>query len=239
MRNVLKFLEGIYLAIKTWAITTQWIRVIKITVCSSVTVLLIFLCAAMLFNETGKFTISFIQDDDDDGAAMISLSESADFSSPTVKLEADGGVKMTNISGDWLPPGLDSVDGAHNGENYIAYTFYAKNTGEEACILKEEFKIESSVKGADEAIRVRVYKNGKADTYAKIGANGEPEFGTKAFESDSVAYSKTTEDFESGQIIKYTLVIWLEGDDPECLDNIKGGNVKMSMNFTVEEIPKE
>ena len=238
MRNVFSFLEGIYLAIKMWFITTQWIRVIKITVCSLVTVLLIFLCAAMLFNETGSFTISFIPRDGD-GRAQISLSESADFSAPTVKLDADGGVRMTNISGDWLPAGLDGVDGSHNGENYIAYTFYARNTGDDACVLKEEFRIESCVKGADEAIRIRIYKNGKAQTYAKMSAEGTPEFGTKAFESDEVAYSNTTERFESGDTIKYTLVIWLEGDDPECLDNIKGGNVKMSMNFTVEEIPKE
>ena len=238
MRKVLSFLEGIYLAIKLWAITTQWLRVIKIAVCSIVTVLLIFLCAAMLYNEAGAFTISFIPRDGDGGVAL-SLSESADFASPTVKLNANGGVRMTNISGDWLPSGLDSVDGSHNGENYIAYTFYAKNASDDACVLKEEFKIESSVKGAEAAIRIRVYKNGKAVTYAKIGADGTPEFGTKAFESDTVAYSATEAQFESGQINKYTLVIWLEGDDPECLDNIKGGNVKMSMNFTVEEIPRE
>ena len=238
MRKVMDFLEGIYLVLKTWVKTTQWMRVIKITVCSAVTVLLIFLMAAMLFAETGSFTVKFIPGEDD-GDVAISLSETPDFSDPTVMLDADGSVNMTNISGDWLPAGLDGVDGSHNGENYIAYTFYAKNTGDDACVLKEEFKIESSVKGADEAIRIRVYKNGKAETYAKISAEGTPEYGTTPFASETVAYSDTTESFAKGQTNKYTLVIWLEGDDPECLDNIKGGNVKMSMNFTVEEIPKE
>lgn len=238
MRKFMDFLEGVYLVLKTWVKTTQWMRVIKITVCSAVTVLLIFLMAAMLFAETGSFTVRFIPKEDDEDVA-ISLSETPDFSDPTVMLDADGEVNMTNISGDWLPAGLDSVDGSHNGENYIAYTFYAKNTGSAACILKEEFKIESSVKGADEAIRIRIYKNGKEATYAKMSAKGTPEYGTRPFVSETVAYSDTTERFETGQTNKYTLVIWLEGDDPECLDNIKGGNVKMSMDFTVEEIPRE
>lgn len=238
MGKVMAFLEGIYLAIKVWIRTTQWMRVAKIAICSAVTVLLIFLMAAMLFAETGSFTVKFIPSDSESGVA-ISLSETESFEDPTVMLNADGAVNMTNISGHWLPAGLDSVDGSHNGENYIAYTFYAKNTGSEACVLKEEFKIESAVKGADAAIRVRIYKNGRETTYAKMSAEGIPEYGTTPFVSDTVAYSGTTERFETEQINKYTLVIWLEGDDPECLDNIKGGNVKMSMNFTVEEIPKE
>ena len=45
----------------------------------------------------------------------------------------------------------------------------------------------------------------------------------------------TTEDFKPDQVDKYTVVIWLEGWDPECIDNIKGGVVKMSMNFKVLE----
>lgn len=238
MRVVLDFLERVYLRVKRWIAETQWMRVLKISVFTMVTVLLIFLGAAMLFQETGSFTISFTPNDRE-GKLGISLSETADFSNPTVMLDADGAVEMTNISGDWLPAGLDQVDGSHNGENYIAYTFYARNVGEDACVLKEEFVLESSVKGADEAIRIRLYKNGKQTTYAKMSAEGIPEYGTKAFVSDTVVFSNTEERFESGQTNKYVLVIWLEGDDPECLDNIKGGNVKMSMNFTVEEIPRE
>ena len=236
MRKIMSFLEGIYLAVKVWVKTTQWMRVLKITVCGSVTTLLIFMLAATLFNETGSFTISFIPRDKD-GDVSISLSESPEFAEPTVMLDANGVVQMTNISGDWLPADLDEIDGSHNGDNYIAYTFYAKNVGDEACVLKEEFKLESSVRGADEAIRIRLYKNGKQTTYAKINAEGIPEYGTQPFESDEIAFSATDDSFASGQTNKYTLVIWLEGDDPECLDNIKGGNVKMSMNFTAAEIP--
>ena len=33
------------------------------------------------------------------------------------------GQAMTNISGEDLPANLDNINGAHNGDNYIAYTF--------------------------------------------------------------------------------------------------------------------
>lgn len=237
MRKITEFLEGIYLAVKVWFQTTQWFRVVKITITTSVTALLIFFVAGTLFVEEGAFTISFEKNKKDEEAAL-SLSETPDFANPTVMLDANGEVDMTNISGSWLPDDIDAHDGSHNGDNYIAYTFYAKNVGAEACTLKGEFNIDSSVKSAESAIRIRLYKNGTPTTYAKMGAGGIPEYGTTPFESAKVAFSDKTENFEKDEIIKYTLVIWLEGDDPECLDNIKGGNVKMSMTFKVEDTPQ-
>ena len=32
---------------------------------------------------------------------------------------------------------------------------------------------------------------------------------------------------------KYTVVIWLEGNDPECLDNILGGEFKIDMSMSI------
>ena len=32
---------------------------------------------------------------------------------------------------------------------------------------------------------------------------------------------------------KYTVVIWLEGDDPDCVDDLIGGHAGMDMNFTL------
>jgi hypothetical protein len=40
--------------------------------------------------------------------------------------------------------------------------------------------------------------------------------------------------FEVGKIDKYTVVIWLEGDDPECIDDILGGEMKLKM--TIHEL---
>lgn len=215
----------------------QWPRVVKLGLAVIVAVLLTFTLAGSLIEQSSMFTVSLIPETED-GKAEISLSETADFANPTTVLDAGGMENMTNISEHWLPTGLDSTDGSHNGDNYIAYTFYLRNVGEAACTLKEQIHIDSAVLGADAAIRVRMYRDGDPTTYAKMAAAGLPEYGTTPFESEDSVVTYEIPDFKPGETRKYTLVIWLEGDDPECLDNIKGGNVKMSMTFTVQEEPQ-
>ena len=94
---------------------------------------------------------------------------------------------------------------------------------------------ESFAAGADEAIRVRVYRNGIDTTYAKIAKDGNPEEGTTPFVDATKAFSTVEENVQPNEIIKYTFVVWLEGNDPECDDDIKGGNVKMSLTFSVDD----
>ena len=40
--------------------------------------------------------------------------------------------------------------------------------------------------------------------------------------------------YKKGDIDKFTIVIWLEGDDPDCVDNILGGEIKMHMEIREE-----
>ena len=37
-----------------------------------------------------------------------------------------------------------------------------------------------------------------------------------------------------GNVDKYTVVIWMEGDDPECVDKIIGGSVQFSMTIDAD-----
>ena len=48
-----------------------------------------------------------------------------------------------------------------------------------------------------------------------------------------------TENFKVGDIDKYTIVIWVEGDDPECTDDLIGGEIKMHMTLTEEHIAQD
>ena len=43
-------------------------------------------------------------------------------------------------------------------------------------------------------------------------------------------------DFKPGEIDKFTIVIYLEGDDPDCIDALIGGDMKMHMDITEEHI---
>ena len=42
------------------------------------------------------------------------------------------------------------------------------------------------------------------------------------------------ENFAPGDIDKYTIVMWVEGSDLECTDNILGGEIKVHMEFNSE-----
>ena len=50
-------------------------------------------------------------------------------------------------------------------------------------------------------------------------------------ESDTIVCSYEESNFLVGNVDKYTIVIWMEGDDPECVDRIIGGSVELSMNI--------
>ena len=139
-----------------------------------------------------------------------------------------------NISYKWLPDELDNVNSSHNGDNYVAYTFYIENTGTDVSDYWCEVIIDDIIKNVDDAVRIRIYKNGKPTTYAKIGINGQPEKETVPFMSDKLVTFNHRTRFSPGDIDKYTVVIWIEGSDLQCTDNILGGEIKMHMEFNSE-----
>ena len=165
----------------------------------------------------------------------VAIADNTQFEGATARLTADAVADGTNIAADDLPNDLDQVDGSHNGKNYVAYTFYIRNAGKEDLTYDAKLKVVSASKGADKAARVRVYRNGEAVTYAAPAANGGNEAGCENFESDDVVCHIADDDFKLGYVDKYTLVIWLDGDDPECVDDIIGGEVEFAMDFDAEE----
>ena len=157
------------------------------------------------------------------------------------KLYAEEVDFMDNISIKWLPNNIDNEkDGAHNGQNYIAYTFYVENTGKEVVNYWYEIDIDDVVKNVDEAIRVMIYLNGEKSVYAKVnGDTKKSEVGTKTFYSKDIAVLEPRKSMGPGKVDKFTIVIWLEGDDPDCLNNLIGGEIKMHMDITEEHIKQE
>ena len=51
---------------------------------------------------------------------------------------------------------------------------------------------------------------------------------------ENTAVLEQRKDFKPGDIDKFTVVIWLEGDDEDCTDNILGGEIKMHMEIREE-----
>ena len=167
----------------------------------------------------------------------LCLSETPDYDNAISELNANIVYDMSNISGKDLPENIDMINGSHNGKNYIAYTFYLINSGEDTVTYKGELHMENITKGADEAIRVALYRNGEKTVYGKTKSNGGGKESDcdEEFLSASEVMEVKVKDFKPKDRDKYTVVIWLEGNDPDCLDNIIGGTVKFSMDFTILE----
>ncbi|MCQ2553540.1 MAG: hypothetical protein MJ150_04480 [Clostridia bacterium] len=159
----------------------------------------------------------------------VAIAADEDFTEPTARLTAAPVENATNISGLDLPNNLEDIDGDHNGINYVAYTYYLRNAGKEDVGYIADLVLEQSSKNAEDAVRVAVWHNGEKKVYAKLAADGNPEPGTEPFVSNKIVCEFTEEEFLVGNVDKFTVVIWMEGDDPECVDKIVGGSVQFSM----------
>jgi hypothetical protein len=167
----------------------------------------------------------------------LTLSETPEFEKTVSVLNADIVYDMTNISGDDLPANIDMINGSHNGESYIAYTFYLINAGSDTVTYEGEMTIENVTKNVDEAIRVALYQNGEKTVYGKTKSNGQgiESDCDKEFLSSTFVMKNKHEGFKPKEKDKYTVVIWLEGNDPDCVDALIGGTLKLSMNFKITE----
>ena len=145
---------------------------------------------------------------------------------------------MDNISIEWLPKNYkEFTGGSHNGDNYIGYTFYVDNQGTENQSYWYAVYIDDVIKNVDEAIRIMIVVNDEVKVYAKPNPiTGEAEKDTVKFYKNSIPVMENRNNFKPGDIDKITIFIWLEGDDPECVDNILGGEIKMHMEITEEHI---
>ena len=191
----------------------------------------LFIVSALLQNK-GTFTITTARAD------MIKyglvLSDEPEFKRPRQELLSAPVVNMWNITQTDLPSGIDDIDGTHNGDNYLAYTFYVKNIGEAALTYKPNLDLNQKFKDVDDAMRIMVYFNGSPTVYAKQKNDGSgPEPDTEPFSAATRLLSLSQRPIDVGQVDKYTVVVWLEGEDPECVNDILGGFVKMTMSFDV------
>ena len=186
----------------------------------------------------GRFTVSL--DKNMSNRKNVFLSEDGNVKNKARKLSADTIEYMDNISIKQLPDNIDTEKkGGHNGDNYIAYTFYVINSGKEKVNYWYEIDIDDTIKNVDEAIRIMIYRNGERTVYAKKSKDtGQAEPGTKKFISSKIAVLEQRKNFKPSSKDRYTVVVWIEGDDPECKNDLLGGEIKLHMDFTEEHVDK-
>lgn len=227
-------------------------RVLPVAIGVIVAFLAVLYVVSLLFNKFGSFTVS-VANPDNRGYAL-SLSETENFLRPTSRLNTNVMKEISNIDGRTLPYDVADGDGEHSGTNYVAYSYYVKNTGTEICSYSYSLIISRATVRIDAAARVRVYYNPyyyRADTgehnydtsyvdYAKprSGSGGEPEVDPDNrvmtnFVSPGIVTEGQIDDFRPGDVSRITIVVWLEGNDPECTDDVLGGELKFDMVMNV------
>jgi hypothetical protein len=205
--------------------------------------LLLFLVVAyfilnIVYNE-GSFTISM--DKNTYLESNLVMYESLNDRSSVLKISTSKLAFMDNISINWLPENINKeAEGSHNGENYIAHSFYLENQGEETINYWYSVQIDDIIKNVDDAARIMIYINDDRAVYAKKSPiTGKPEDGTKEFRSDDTIILEKRDGLNPGERDKVTIVIWLEGDDPECVNAILGGEMKMHMDIYEEHVEEK
>ncbi len=227
---------------------------------------------------TGGYTINI---DEELQGMSIELRESYKDENGTNQLEAPEFQKAEPI----MQPQVNEClaynnDGGYTSSagNYIGYTFYLCNVGNNECDVESTFKIVENKKDVASAVRFWVFvsegseKDGelvldtidttgtiykKKESSAEIedkynksynnetkpnGYQQQVNWNENYTDADDENIIKTFiwEDFKPGDAKKITIIMWLEGNDPDCIayedengvrQGILGGSLKIGMSF--------
>lgn len=193
--------------------------------------------------QSGNFVMSIDYDAYNRG---IILSSDEDFTNPSPRLMTDPIEDARDMTYSWLK--LDEVQNTDGNfvdpdYDYVAYTFYLRNDGLETVDITYHIRMTEIYKGLDEAIRILVIEDGVENMYQKLDkleAGEEPPYypsimpKTKLFVSDTIVARENFVKFEPGQIKKFSVIMWLEGYDPDTTDEVLGGRIKLQMNFAID-----
>lgn len=220
----------------------QKIKILKITILLILLFLIILYFILRVVYELGDFTVS-LDPQLEEKSGLVMYEHLADKQNKRI-LKAEKLEYMDNICVKWLPNNLSEGEGSHNGDNYLAYSFYLENQGVDPINYWYTIISDDVIKNVDRAIRIMVIRNDEQTIYAKANeTTGEAEiFGdeiTTPFYSNTNLILQQRQNMQPGEIDKFTIVIFLEGDDPDCTDELIGGEMKMHMDITEEHTEQQ
>lgn len=220
----------------------QRIKILKITILLILLFLIILYFILRVVFELGDFTVS-LDPQLQEKSGLVMYEKLSEKQNKKI-LKAEKLEYMDNICVKWLPENLTDAEGSHNGENYLAYTFYLENQGVDPINYWYKVVSDDVIKNVDKAIRIMIIRNDEKIIYAKANeTTGEAEIVgdeiTTKFYNDKELILKQRENMQPGEIDKFTIVIFLEGDDPDCTDELIGGEMKMHMEITEEHTAPE
>ncbi|MCR3905597.1 MAG: hypothetical protein NUK62_01020 [Tenericutes bacterium] len=203
---------------------------------------IIFVLITFYGTQAGNFIMTV---DHDAFKRGIVLSQSSEFEEPQARLMTRPVTEARDMTYSWLKiEEVLSTTGNYTDPDYdyVAYTFYLQNNGLETVDIIYHIRITEVYKNMDDAIRVLVIEEGEETIYQKPDKKAGGVLisyplelqETKHFLSDTIITRKKFENFRPGQTKKYSVLMWIEGTDPDTTDDVLGGMVKLQMNFSIE-----
>ena len=235
-----------------WDTRLKMMRISTVAIIVALILLLLFSAYTVYGNKVGNFVINVDLRSD----VRLSLSDQEDLSGQTERLVYSGLTELHDSTYQWLPHnisnrGLGNVSDAEN-YRFMAYSFYLINNSNRALDCDLDLKLLDTVGDPLGMIRVMLIE-GERDTFDESNriyamAESSPErkaqldedlrlnhilYDTENFNlGDGDLFSVQLMDFAAGSYCKYTVVVWLEGCDPDCTIDRVGARVKMELDIT-------
>ena len=217
------------------------IRIIPIVIAALIALTSVVYVSAVMYNRYGSYTVTINKFDNLNYSIALTeyMIEDPDTGElkpgkPVARLNSKASEEIRDMDGETLPKDIDKIDGEHNGENYIAYTYYLVNNGEKTLTYEYNLYIVNTTNGVEKGVRVRLYENGEPTTYARTATDGSgPEPFTTEFMGETTIVRKQVSNFRPGDYTRFTVVIWIEGPDPDTTDDIIGGQFKVDMKVNI------
>lgn len=232
---------------------------VAITVIVLIPLFFAFLYVVFMIGETDGGMITVRVDDTNLVGKSISLSEESSFENAKSSIKGDGILRLADTSYKFVKErDFFEVEGSNNGSDYICYSFYILNSGDETLDYEYIISFPVVTNNLNSAVRVmlltsndenvetsrKVFAKAKEGTttvpekiaYEDIGYGIEEEQDAIVFLSDTLITKEVRTSLEPNQADRYTLVLWLEGTDPECVDDVIDGTLKLEMIFNIISI---
>jgi hypothetical protein len=175
----------------------------------------------------------------------IIISESLDFSIKTTRLMSEPISDAREVTYSLIKiEEIRNTNGNYYDQDhdYVAYTFYLRNDGNETVDLSYYMRITDIYNNLDKAIRVLIIEDDMVGFYQEtiymrpdkkeaFYPNDYPE--TTDFLSERMVTRRSILNFRPNQIRKFSIVIWMEGFDPDTTDDIMGGMIKMELVISI------
>lgn len=208
------------------------------------------LIAALLTTVAAGFTFigangaNFVVKFEESNGLNLSMYESEDLANPVSRLTYPSVLDQVDVTISNIPEDIE--DGLGNKSDYdfsryMAFSFLLKNNSNVDVDIELNINMSKIKKGVDSAIRVMLIKDGVVSIYAKpkeppdadVGKPEDYPYLTEMFVSPTIVCTKKYEKMKMGEIFKFTVAIWLEGYDSQCVDAIKGGTMSMDMSIKI------